>query len=813
MPEKQSRFDRVRSGARRVHRATPMWGRRAVRFSALAAIMCAGVFTAWAIIVSIPSIDGIENRVVGESTKIYDRTGNVLLYDVHGSMRRTEVPLDQISPFIPKATVAIEDAKFYEHHGFRPAAFLRAVLVNLGLREGFRGQGGSTITQQVVKNTLLTQDKTPIRKAKEIVLALKLERVATKDEILNIYLNETPYGGTVYGVEEASQYFFSKHAKDVTLAEAAYLAALPQAPTRYSPYGSHRDELDDRQRLVLSRMKDAGMITEQEYADASGEVVEFSQQSDSGIKAPHFVFFVREYLEEKYGADAVANEGLRVVTTLDYDLQMKAEEIVRKKALANEKQFNAENAGLVAIDPKTGQILAMVGSRGFLDEDIDGQVNVTVMPRQPGSAFKPFVYATLFEKGYTPETILFDLQTQFSTACSPTDVANGTDPCYSPGNYDHKFRGPVTVRNALAQSLNIPAVKALYLAGINESLETAVDMGITTLAEAGRYGLTLVLGGGEVTLLEMTSAYGTFANEGLRNPPTGIMRVEDGGELLEEFEQKEERVLDEQVARTISDILSDNVARTPLYGANSPLHFTNQDVAAKTGTTNDNKDAWVVGYSPNLVVGAWAGNNIPTPMTQISGLIVTPLWREFMDVALEKYSGGEFTPPAPDPDRDSLPLVLRGEWNANPAQGIHEILYWVQKNNPRSRGGNSQSDSQFAYWEFPVQLWASGATASSTIGVPGIAGGSVVSGFSFASPSPGSVIPKNQPFQASVNYPADKGVKSVSYYLNDKFVGTSAQPPFTVAIQSDESGPAFLLAIAETENGQIEASVSISIGE
>lgn len=813
MPEKQSRFDRMRNGAHRVHRATPAWGRRAVRFAGLASVMCAGVFTAWAVIVSIPSVDGIENRVVGESTKIYDRTGNVLLYDVHGSMRRTEVPLDQISPFIPKATVAIEDAKFYEHYGFRPAAFLRAILVNLGLREGFRGQGGSTITQQVVKNTLLTQDKTPIRKAKEIVLALKLERVATKDEILNIYLNETPYGGTVYGVEEASQYFFSKHAKDVTLAEAAYLAALPQAPTRYSPYGSHRDELDARQRLVLSRMKDSGVISEQEYADASGEVVEFSQQAESGIKAPHFVFYVREYLEEKYGADAVANEGLRVVTTLDYDLQMKAEEIVRKRALANEKQFNAENAGLVAIDPKTGQILAMVGSRGFLDEDIDGQVNVTVMPRQPGSAFKPFVYATLFEKGYTPETILFDLQTQFSTACSPQDVANGTDPCYSPGNYDHKFRGPVTVRNALAQSLNIPAVKALYLAGINESLETAVDMGISTLAEAGRYGLTLVLGGGEVTLLEMTSAYGVFADEGRRNPPTGIMRVEDNGDILEEYEQKEERVLDEEVARTISSILSDNAARTPLYGANSPLYFPNQDVAAKTGTTNDNKDAWVIGYSPNLVVGAWAGNNIPTPMTQISGMIVTPMWREFMDVALEKYSGGEFTPPAPDPDRDSLPLVLKGEWNANPSLGVHEILYWVQKNNPRNKGGNSQGDSQFPYWEFPVQLWSSGAIASSTIGTPGIGGGAVVSGFTLASPPAGSVIPKNQPFQAFVNYPADQGVKSVSYYLNDKFVGTSAQPPFTVAIQSDESGPALLMAIADTNNGQIEATVTIEIGQ
>lgn len=812
MGNEESRLHRMRQKARRLHGATPAWSRRAIRFALLASIMCAGVFTAWAILVSIPSIDGIENRVVGESTKIYDRTGNVLLYDVHGSMRRTEVPLDEISPYIRNASVAIEDATFYQHYGFRPMAFLRAVLVNVGLRAGYRGQGGSTITQQVIKNTLLTADKTPIRKAKEIVLALKLERVATKDEILNIYLNETTYGGTVYGVEEASQYFFGKPAAEVTLAEAAYLASLPQAPTRYSPYGSHRDELDARKDLVLSRMFDLGYITEDEYASASGEVVEFSQQSEAGIKAPHFVFYIREYLEEKYGVDAVANEGLRVITTLDYELQQKAEEIVRKRALANEKQFNAENAGLVAIDPKTGQILAMVGSRGFLDEDIDGQVNVTIMPRQPGSSFKPFVYATAFEKGYTPETMLFDVQTQFSTACSPQDVANGTDPCYSPGNYDHIFRGPVTLRNALAQSLNIPAVKTLYLAGVEDSIATAVDMGISTLVEAGRYGLTLVLGGGEVTLLEMTSAYGVFANEGLRNPPTGIMRVEDGGDILEEYEQKETRVLDAQIARTITDILSDNVARTPLYGANSPLYFANHDVAAKTGTTNDNRDAWVLGYSPAIVAGAWAGNNIPTPMTQISGLIVTPMWREFMDIALEKYGGGEFTPPAPDPDRNSLPPVLRGEWNTNPSAGVHEILYWIQKNNPRSGTGNSMGDSQFSHWEFPVMIWSGGQAASSTI-IHGPAGAATNAGFSLASPPAGSIIPKNKPFQAFVNYPAEVGVKSVSYYLNDKFVGTSAQPPYTIAVQSDESGPALLMAIAETNVGQIEASVSITIGD
>lgn len=771
--------------------------------------MCAGVFTAWALIVSIPSIDGIENRVVGESTKIYDRTGNVLLYDVHGTMRRTEVPLDQISPYIRNASVAIEDATFYTHHGFRPMAFLRAILVNVGLKAGFRGQGGSTITQQVIKNTLLTSDKTPIRKAKEIVLAMKLERVATKDEILNLYLNETGYGGTVYGAEEASEYFFGKHAKDVTLAEAAYLAALPQAPTRYSPYGSHRDELDARKDLVLSRMFDLGYITKDEYTSAEGEVVEFNQQSEAGIKAPHFVFYVREYLEEKYGADVVANEGLRVITTLDYDLQQKAEETVAKYGPNMLKNFNASNEGMVAVDPKTGQILAMVGSRDYFNDEIDGQVNVTTSHRQPGSSFKPFVYATAFEKGYTPDTVVFDLQTQFSTACSPTDVANDTPPCYSPENYDGKFHGPMKLRDALAQSMNIPAIKTVYLAGVQDSIQTARDMGITTLEDAARYGLTLVLGGGEVSLLEMTGAYSVFANDGMRNPPTGILRVEDGGDLMEEYEKKETRVLDQQVARLMNDVLSDNVARIPEFGADSPLYFPGYNVADKTGTTNDYHDVWVIGYTPGISVGAWAGNNDNEAMERrIAAFIIAPMWHEFMAYALEKYPSDDFSPPAPDPDRDSLPPVLKGEWNTNPSLGIHDILYWVQKNNPRSGMGNSQTDSQFSYWEFPVMLWAQQQVASST---PGMPGGPTNPGFSFVSPPVGSVIPINQAFQAFVNYPADIGVKSVSYYLNGNFVGISTQPPYTVAIQATTAGPGLLKAIADTNNGQIEASVSVTI--
>ena len=703
MPRKQ--YEERSKNTKRRRRSS--FARTALAGAAIAFVFAGGVFVAWAAVVSIPSIANFENRKLIESTKIYDRTGNVLLYDVHGTMRRTAVPLEDISPNLRNATIAIEDATFYEHRGFRPLSFFRAMGVNLW--SGSFVQGGSTITQQVVKNTLLTKDKTIIRKLKEITLALKLERVYSKDEILAMYLNENPYGGTIYGVQEASQYFFGIDAKDVSVAQAAYMAALPQAPTRYSPYGNHRDELERRKDLVLRKMLENTFITEEEYAVAREEVVEFQDQAEAGIKAPHFVFFVREYLEETYGVDAVQSGGLQVITTLDYELQKKAEDVLSKAALENEKKFNASNAGLVAIDPKSGQILAMVGSRGYFDEKIDGKVNVTLARRQPGSSFKPFVYATAFEKGYTPETIVFDLPTQFSARCAPTDALNNTSPCYSPGNYDLKFRGPMTFRDALAQSVNIASVKVLYLAGITASIETAERMGITTLADKSRYGLTLVLGGGEVALLEEVSAYGVFANDGVRNPPTGILRVEDKtGSVLERFEEKSARVISSQVARLINAVLSDNVARTPEFGANSPLFFKGRDVAAKTGTTNDFRDAWIIGHTPGIVVGAWAGNNDNSPMVKrIAAFIVAPMWHEVTEYAIEKYPSEPFAPPAPDPELDSLPPVLRGSWNGNPAEGVHDILYWVNKDNPRSgRPVNPWSDPQFAAWEYPVQLWA-----------------------------------------------------------------------------------------------------------
>jgi len=770
----------------------------------------------WASVVPLPSIENFENRKISESTKLFDRTGSVVLYDVYGQIRRTAVPLEEISPYIQKASIAIEDDRFYEHHGFRPRAFLRAVLVNLHLMPGILGQGGSTITQQVVKNALLTQRKTIARKIEEIILALRLERIYSKEEILTTYLNETAYGGTIYGVEEASQYFFGVSAKEVDLAQAAYLAALPQAPTRYSPYGNNRDQLDARQNLVLSRMLDTGVITDEEYASAVNEEVSFRDTREAGIKAPHFVFYIREYLEEKYGADAVANGGLRVITTLDWDLQEKAEGVVTKYAPDMLANFNASNQGLVAVDPKTGQILAMVGSRDYFSTEIDGAVNIALAHRQPGSSFKPFVYATAFKKGYTPETIVFDLKTQFSTLCSPTEFTEES-PCYSPNNFDGIFKGPVSLRNALAQSINVPAVKTLYLAGIPDSIRTAEDMGITTLGDANQYGLTLVLGGGEITLLDLTGAYGVFANDGIKNTPVGILRVEDrNGKVLEEYSSKSVRVLDAQVARQISDILSDNVARTPEFGANSPLYFPETPVADKTGTTNDYRDVWIVGYTPGVSIGAWAGNNDNSPMEKrIAAFVIAPMWHEVMEYAIEKYPAENFPPPAPDANAGALPAVLTGEWNTNPAEGIHDILHWVNKDNPRGgKPSNPWSDSQYAYWEYPVALWAwqelTGAVPEGFLSPQGVL--PAFSAFRITSPTPGALVSARKSLTFTAEHPLPESVARVTYYINGVVAGSALEPPYSVTFVPQTRGQIELRAVAETEiGGSAESTVTFTV--
>lgn len=751
----------------------------------------AGLLIVFFATLRLPDLNTFEARQVAQSTKIYDRTGDVVLYDVHGTIKRSVISYDQISDYVKQATVAVEDDNFYNHNGIEPSAILRAILINLKNGDLLGGQGGSTITQQVLKNALLTTDKKVSRKLKEWVLAPRLEKILTKDEILNIYLNEVPYGGTVYGVQEASQRFFAKDASELSLAESAYMAALPQAPTYFSPYGNNRDALENRKNFVLEKMFKGGMITEQERNDAQTEVVEFERQEEFGIKAPHFVMYIREQLELKYGKEVVEEGGLKVITTIDWDLQKEAEEIVKKHALANEEKYDAENGAVVAIDPKTGQILTMVGSRNYFDEDIDGNFNIATAERQPGSAFKPIVYAEAFNRGYRPETVVFDVSTEFSTTCS--DGGN----CYRPVNYDGKYNGPMSLRNALAQSVNVPAVKVLYLVGIQNALSLAKDLGIGTLTNVKQYGLTLVLGGGEVRPLDMASVYGVFATGGERHEIAGILKVEDqDGKVLEEFEDKATRVLPKQTALMISDVLSDNVARAPAFGASSYLNFPGIDVAVKTGTTNDYRDAWIVGYTPAISIAAWAGNNDNRSMDKkVAGFIVAPMWNEVMNVALQNYSGGSFE--KPETLSSNVKPIIAGFWKGEQTKvidretgeeatiftpvenrqtivtggsGVHSILHYINRADPLGPNpSNPYADGQYAMWESAVQSWF-GVNVINT-NVPEYNPEDSKPKLSITSPSSGEVYVGSLEVYVTVRLTGSSKIRSGTVYINGSQAG------------------------------------------
>ncbi len=646
--------------------------------------------------ITIPDFSNFANRKIDNSTQIYDRTGKILLYDVHGDIKRVQISSEEISKYAKDASVAIEDKYFYEHNGIRPTSILRAIFANI--KAGSFVQGGSTIDQQVIKNSLLTRKKNIIRKITEWAMAIKLDSQVSKDDILTIYLNDNAYGGTIYGIQTASKYFFNKDAKDLTLTESAYLAAIPNAPSYYSPYGNHIDELENRKNLILKLMLEQKKINNEEYEKAILEKVVWQKNTENG-KAMHFVFFVRDYLEKKYGKDVVDKGGLKVITTLDYDYQSKAEEIVKKYALQNAKNYHATNAGLVAIDPKSGQILTMVGSRDYFDQEIPGNFNITTAYRQPGSSFKPIVYATAFMEGYTANTILFDVPTEFSTNCTYNSVPKYTGAnCYTPQNYDGTFRGPVTMRDALAQSLNIPAVKTLYLAGIKNSISTAQKLGITSLNINGNYGLSLVLGSGEVSLLEMTNAYATFANDGIFNPYAFILSVKDKDEnILEEYKQYNTVAIPNYIAEEINSILSDNVARTPLYGANSGLYFPGRDVAVKTGTTNNYRDTWTIGYTPYLAVGVWAGNNDNTPINKgMSGMVAVPMWSEFMNSIINNFPNESF---------NSFDISKIDNIIDNPL--VNGIYCYTNNGINYSYSILNPNDSQYSLWKTPSDIWMS----------------------------------------------------------------------------------------------------------
>lgn len=764
----------------------------------------------------LPDPTKIEERQIVESTKIYDRTGQIVLYDIHGEERRTVIPFEEIPQFAKEATIVIEDDNFYHHFGLDWKGILRAAWANITRKK--IAQGGSTITQQFIKNAYLggpQSARTYTRKIKEVILALLLERKYSKDEILGSYLNQVPYGSNAYGIEAASQTFFNKSAKELTLAEAVLLAALPKAPSYYSPFGSHPEELTARKEYALERMVKFGYITEEEAAQAKEEELKYASQAD--LKAHHFVTMIQEYLEEEYGRQYtdINMAGLKVYTTLDWDLQQIAEEVVTQGVEQNEKAYRATNAALVAINPKTGQLLALIGSKKY-EED---QFNVATSPhRQPGSSFKPFAYAMAFERGFTPETILFDLKTSFGEF-GPV----GEEKEYSPNNYDLKFRGPVSMRQGLAQSINLPSVKVLYLAGVQETINLAQDMGITTLKDRRRYSLSLVLGGGEIKLIDEAAAYGVFATEGIKHPVSLILKIEDAqGNILEEYKDEAIRVLDQQIARQINDILSDEAARAPMMGAYSKLYLPDRPAAAKTGTTQDYSDGWTVGYTPSLVVGIWAGNNDYTQKMKLgaAGLYVAaPMWNDFMKQAYEVKTGTvpqehipeglslftlpekieNFIPPEPTPT--STEPMINGQLayqnkikidkisgklataltppdliEERIYQEVHSILYYIDR-----------SDPQFVNWEKMVLEWAHNQPCGEGTcynqnpptqyddvhtleNQPEI---------EITSPNQGNLISQST-LTIRAQATASLGIKQLDFFFNNQLIGTDTTQPYSV---------------------------------
>ncbi len=773
-----------------------------------------GIFFMWAATLEIPEVGNFTNREVIQSTKIFDNKGEVVLYDVYSEERRTVVPLDAVSDTMKKAIIATEDDQFYSHSGVRPLAVVRSVFNKLR-DPSSRLASGSTITQQVIKNSLLTNERSLERKVKEWVLAWRVEQELTKDEILQAYLNEIPFGGSIYGVEQAALSFYGKSASELTIAESAYLASIPKAPTFYSPYGQNRSRLEGRKEYVLGRMLELGFITKTEFEKAKQEEVVFVSRNQTGIKAPHFVFYVIEQLEQTYGAEEIERGGLRVITTLDWELQQKMESETAAYA-ERLPGFKATNLAAVAIEPQTGKIVGMVGSKDYFDDEIDGKFNIATAQRQPGSTFKPFVYARAFEMGYTPQTILWDVTTEFSTACFPDGTPKGTDPsvCYSPKNYDNTTRGPIQMGAALAQSLNIPAVKALYLTGIRESINMARRLGITGLTQSPNfYGLNLVLGGGEVKLLDMTSAYGVFAHDGLKNSPVAILQVQaSNGEILESYEKKEERVLDSNIARMISNILSNDDLKRPVFGESAALYHTDVEVAVKTGTTNSFRDTWTIGYTPNISVGVWIGNNDNTPMADVpSSTVAAPYWRKIMDSARARYPLSTFTPPS-YPDQTQVPPVLQGVYQGydsviidsrtgfiadedTPEEFIkqeylidyHDILHWVNKTNPLLPG-NSTSDPLYEYFEYGIPSWVARSSLPRPENQTFYPDSTTnefeqvqfeekeVLGFTIVSPKTMDILEGNKRFQIELAITGKRSeIDRVYYYVNGTYLGSGKQ--------------------------------------
>ncbi|MEK7481540.1 MAG: transglycosylase domain-containing protein [Patescibacteria group bacterium] len=791
-----------------------------------------GAITVAVVSRNLPDPDRLTDRIIAQSTKIYDRTGKHLLYEIFSDQKRTVVELEEVPTYAVYATIAVEDRKFFEHKGVRWASVFRAALSNLlGRREG--SGGASTITQQLVKNAIVGNERTLVRKLKEAILATKIEKKYTKNQILKLYFNEIAYGSSNYGIEAAGQAYFGKTVHDITLAEAATLAALPRAPTRYL---NDHEALRMRRNYTLDAMAELGYITEQQAETAKAEPLEIKERI-TNITAPHFVFYVKELLTEQFGEKAVETGGLTVITSLDYDLQKIAEEEVQKGGEYNAKNNNASNAALVAIDPKTGEVLAMVGSRDFFNDDIDGKVNVATRPRQPGSSFKPFVYLAGFQKGYTPNTILYDTVTNFAAGGKP----------YIPHNYDGKEHGPVTVRRALQGSLNIPAVKMLYLAGADAVITLGQRLGYTTFTNPENYGLALVLGGAEVKLLEHVNAYAGLARGGTYLPHVSILEEKGtGGETLWRYTYPQPlEVVGPESAAILTSILTDDAARSYVFGAGGPLTLPGRPVAAKTGTTNDYKDGWTLGYTPSLAAGVWVGNNDNKVMKPgVGGTAgAAPIWNAFMKRALEGKPVEQF-PPAPaikarkpvlnGTDQGGVPVKIdrvSGKLATEDtpeefAQEViylqaHSILHYVNKNDPDGPApSNPSSDPQYAAWEIGVQAWLEkkqkemkekGEETQMVLGDPPTEYDDVHKkelrpSLTVLAPQSGATL-REHVIEASVDVSAPRGVAKVVYLVDDKLIGTVSDYPFGLRSENREleNGPHKLIVKAYDDVSNVTA--------
>ncbi len=637
----------------------------------------------------LPNPNILGERITSGGTEIYDRTGKVLLYKI--GLRRSWIDFENIPDKVIKTTLIAEDIDFYRHKGISLRGILRSIYLNLKTRS--LEYGGSTITQQLARNLFLTKEKSIIRKLKEIILALELEKKYSKDEILTYYLNSIYYGEGNIGIKAAAEYYFDKKLKDLNWSEAVILASIPKAPAFYAPVNEENiKRLKERRNYLLRRLKEIGWIKEQEYKEAISGDIKINKSKYAGMIAPHFVLEVINELKRMYPNENLEEMNLKVITTLDLEIQRIAEKAVYEGAERNKKNYAGENAALMVINPKNGEILALVGSKDFFDESIDGQVNVPFWYRQPGSAFKPISYAALFELGYPEETILFDV---------PTDFGN-----YRPKNFDQRFKGPVSLKIALAESRNVPSVNVFYLAIPERVIELARKVGMKYLKDWQDYGLSLGLGTAEVRMADLIRFYSALANDGKLVSQSLILRIIQDKKVIYEYLPNEEKIISSETARILNGILKDVDARRGLYSRSLNLTiFPGYEVAIKTGTTQFYQDAWTFGYTPQIVVGVWAGNTDGRRMNSLGASLVAalPIFHQFLSEVIEKnfITPENFLPP--DKRIVEKPM-LNGSWISN--YGIHDILFYIDRYDPLGPIPiNPYKDPQFYQWEIGVQNW------------------------------------------------------------------------------------------------------------